>query len=157
MGSVPIGQFRGQYRFLSNFQPGTVVLDDAEYSSTEHAYQAAKTLNFTQRQQIQAAQMPALAKKLGGGVDLRPDWESVKYGVMLDLVRQKFTKHADLGQRLLDTKDAILIEGNTWHDLVWGICTCIKHNNTGTNWLGEILMRVRSELKALTPTTSYPF
>lgn len=39
-----IDSFSGNYRFLSNFWPCVVTLDDQQYTSTEHAYQAAKTL-----------------------------------------------------------------------------------------------------------------
>jgi len=39
-----IPRFVDQYDFLSNFYPAKVVLDGETYFSTEHAYQAAKTL-----------------------------------------------------------------------------------------------------------------
>ena len=35
----------------------------------------------------------------------------------------------------------VKIEGNTWNDTFWGVC-----NGQGQNWLGKILMLVRSEL-----------
>ena len=46
-------------------------------------------------------------------------------------------------QRLLDTGDRELIEGNTWGDRFWGVC-----RGEGENKLGRILMRVRDELRA---------
>ncbi len=54
----------------------------------------------------------------------------------------KFTQHSDLGEQLLATGDAELIEGNTWNDTEWGIC-----NGIGDNKLGKILMRIRKILK----------
>ena len=39
--------------------------------------------------------------------------------------------------------DALLEEGNTWGDRVWGVC-----QGQGENRLGKILMKVREELRA---------
>ena len=44
-----ISSFTGDYSFLSNFHPAEVSLDDINYPSVEHAYQAAKTLNKEER------------------------------------------------------------------------------------------------------------
>jgi hypothetical protein len=33
-----VESFRGKWRFLSNFHPVIVILDEEEYSSVEHAY-----------------------------------------------------------------------------------------------------------------------
>jgi hypothetical protein len=63
---------------------------------------------------------------------------------MKELVRAKFTQHWDLKQKLLETGDEELIEGNTWGDTFWGV-----FNGTGKNILGQILMEVRNELKGV--------
>lgn len=47
-----INSFMGKYRFLSNFWPCKVIFNGLEYPSTEHAYQAAKTLNPEERYEI---------------------------------------------------------------------------------------------------------
>jgi len=60
---------------------------------------------------------------------------------MTDLVRQKFS-NPQLAKQLLDTKDFELIEGNTWGDTFWGVCS-----GKGQNNLGKILMQIRNELK----------
>jgi predicted NAD-dependent protein-ADP-ribosyltransferase YbiA (DUF1768 family) len=44
-----ISSFTGEYRFLSNFYPCVVHLDEEVYPSVEHAYQAAKTVNPEER------------------------------------------------------------------------------------------------------------
>ncbi len=136
-----IDKFEGQYRFLSNFWPCEVELDGLPYKSTEAAYQAAKTLDEAEREEIRHAKTAAATKKLGRKICLRPDWERVKLGIMRDLIRQKFTKHEVLKQRLIDTNPAELIEGNYWNDKFWGVC-----NGEGDNHLGRILMEVRAEL-----------
>lgn len=44
-----IDDFRGAYRWLSNFHLSPVELDGLIYPSTEHAFQAAKTLSLEER------------------------------------------------------------------------------------------------------------
>jgi len=136
----PINSFSGKWRFLSNFSPANVKLDDAEYLTVEAAYQAAKTLNKKERTQIRKAATPFIAKELGGKVTLRTDWEDVKLVVMEDLLRQKFAAFRDDYFKLIQTYDRELIEGNTWHDTFWGVC-----DGKGKNHLGLLLMRIRNE------------
>lgn len=139
-----IDRFVDRYRFLSNFYPCAVTLGDEEYPSVEHAYQAAKTLDLPKRRMIRRAINAATAKKLGRNlVPLRPDWGTVKLEVMERLVREKFTRHQNLGNLLLLTGTEELIEGNHWGDTFWGVC-----KGKGENHLGKILMRVREELRA---------
>ncbi len=135
-------KFSGEHRFLSNFYPAEVELDGLKYKSTEHAYQAAKTNDPAERRRIREAQKPGDAKRLGKQVTMRKDWEQVKVSVMEDLVRQKFTNHKDLKEKLLATGNVHLEEGNSWGDVTWGTC-----KGKGANWLGRILMTVREELK----------
>lgn len=140
--SAVILRFDNEYDFLSNFYPAKVVLDGETYFSTEHAYQAAKTLDAHARKVIRDACSPGQAKRLGKHVALRPGWEGVKLQVMLDLLRQKFAPGSVLAERLLGTGNAKLVEGNWWGDLYWGVC-----NGRGANWLGKLLMQVREELQ----------
>ena len=138
----PLTAFHGAHFFLSNFSAAPVVLDGQTYPTVEHAFQAAKTFDPAERQAIQAAPTPASAKRLGRQVALRPDWEPVKFDLMLRLLQQKFSQ-PDLRQALLATGDAELIEGNTWGDRVWG-CVRAQGQWVGQNQLGKLLMRVRA-------------
>ena len=115
------------------------------YPSTEYAYQAAKTLDINKRREIQNCRTPGDAKRTGRNITIRQDWEEIKYIVMLHLVTEKF-KHPLLKSWLNNTGTAELVEFNTWHDQIWGVCTCPKCGGIGENLLGKILMRVRSEL-----------
>jgi ribA/ribD-fused uncharacterized protein len=142
-----IDSFDGEYRFLSNFWPATVVLDGLMYPTVEHAYQAAKTDVFACRLVIQAADTPGQAKRLGRRMPLRPDWERVKQDVMASLLRQKFAPGTGLADQLLATGYEGLIEGNSWHDNYWGVCYCPKCCNRGQNRLGKLLMNIRKELR----------
>jgi N-glycosidase YbiA len=138
---MTIDRFSGEYRFLSNFWPCEIKYEGKTYPSTEHAYQAAKTLDIKERNKIRDAKTPGDAKRLGRKITLRSDWESVKLQVMENLVRQKFFDNPKLGKKLIDTGEQELIEGNTWGDKVWG-----QVNGVGQNHLGKILMKVRQSL-----------
>jgi hypothetical protein len=137
-----IDSFMGQYRFLSNFWPAHVSYDGVVYKTTEHAFQAAKSLDLAERAFVRDCETARAAKTAGRKVTLRPDWEQIKIGVMEDLVRQKFSV-APLRAMLLSTGDAELVEGNDWSDFFWGVC-----DGKGRNEMGKILMRIRAELRA---------
>lgn len=137
-----IDSFDNEYAFLSNFYEVPVKWEGITYPSNEHAFQAAKSLNPACRLEVAAAGTPGKAKRMGRNLQLRSDWENVKYDIMLDIVLAKFHQHLDLAEALLDTGNAELIEGNWWNDTTWGVC-----NGVGKNWLGKILMTVREQLK----------
>lgn len=136
---MKIDNFIGDYFFLSNFAPSIIVVDGLEYPTVEHAYQAYKSNTDSIRNKIRLADTPASAKKLGRVIQIRDDWDDVKFGIMLDFVRLKF-QIPELNKKLLDTGDRELIEGNTWGDRFWGVCGGVGDNN-----LGKILMKVRAE------------
>lgn len=136
-----IDSFTEEYRFLSNFYPCCVQLDGKTYISTEHAFQAAKTLDPHEREEIRKTTSPGRAKRLGRKVKLRKDWESIKIDVMHGLLQQKFKKGSPLADLLLKTGTQDLVEGNTWGDTFWGVC-----RGKGKNHLGKLLMLVRQEL-----------
>jgi predicted NAD-dependent protein-ADP-ribosyltransferase YbiA (DUF1768 family) len=62
---------------------------------------------------------------------------------MEDVVRAKFSQNPELCDQLLDTGDKTLIEGNHWGDRFWGVC-----DGVGENHLGQILEKVRTELRS---------
>lgn len=142
-----ITEFDGKYAFLSNFYHAPFTYDGIEYPTNEHFFQAMKTLDQKERKKIAAAATPGKAKRMGRQVQLREDWEQVKYTAMRVGVERKFDAHPKLASKLIATGDAILIEGNSWHDNTWGSCFCPKCAAiAGKNWLGEILMERRKEL-----------
>jgi hypothetical protein len=113
-----IDRFAGEYRFLSNFYPAVVVYEGLIYPDSEHAYQSAKTLDMQERRRIAGLGTPAEAKRAGEALKYRADWAAVKYQVMLDCVRDKFSRNPELRAKLLATGDAYLEEGNTWGDRI---------------------------------------
>jgi ribA/ribD-fused uncharacterized protein len=140
-------EFEEKYAFLSNFYPSPFTHDGIEYPTVEHFFQAAKTLDIQERKAIAAAKTPGLAKRMGRSVQLRPDWEKVKaYYMELGLCLKFANK--DLAEKLLATGDEELIEGNWWHDNIWGSCMCDKCINIpGRNMLGILLMDLRKKLR----------
>lgn len=140
---VIIIEFRHGFEFLSNFWIVEIENEGLVFPSVEHAFQAAKTLNKEDKLIIQAAVSPRIAKRIGRVVTLRKDWEEVKFDVMLNLLRKKFSV-LELRQKLIDTDDAVLQERNNWNDRIWGIC-----NGKGENNLGKLLMQVRTEVKGV--------
>jgi ribA/ribD-fused uncharacterized protein len=141
-----IDGFHGDYRFLSNFHPVEVELNGVTYPSVEHAYQASKTLDGSQRDAIRRRQTAGQAKKMGQGVKLRRDWNNVKVKIMEHVLRQKFEKD-ELKKQLLATGDAELIEGNTWGDNFWGMVKGHDGKFYGKNNLGRLLMKIRQDLR----------
>jgi ribA/ribD-fused uncharacterized protein len=136
-----IKDFWGEYRFLSNFHPAEVKYCNRIYPTSEHAYQAAKSTKKYIREYVASLETPGKAKRYGQNIALRPHWEELKIGIMYRIVYNKFKQNPDLRKLLLATKSAELIEGNTWNDTFWGVC-----KGKGTNWMGVILMQVRSQL-----------
>jgi len=138
-----IEQFRGEYAFLSNFYRCNVSYEGLIYPSSEHAFQAAKTLNMEARRAFTQPLMDAsLSKHLGRALVLRPNWDKIV--VMEDILVSKFSEEV-LKDALVATGDAELIEGNTWGDTFWGVC-----NGKGSNFLGKALMNLRKKLTTST-------
>ena len=137
-----ITSFSGEYRFLSNFWLAPVTYEGITYPSSEHAYQAAKSLNPTIREVFFMLSSPSEAKKMGQQIIIRPDWEDVKINVMRDIVTAKFEQNEYLMRLLMETKGCQLIEGNTWGDRFWGECPV----GNGRNELGKILMAIRDDI-----------
>jgi hypothetical protein len=145
-----IDDFTGEYMFLSNFAKWPCEYEGIHYPTSEHAYQAAKTLDIEERRKIASMGTPRDAKHAGAKISLRFDWEEVKDGVMFLVLLDKFTRNKAVYDKLMATGDAELIEGNTWHDNHWGDCRCEKcHKTKGKNMLGRILMRLRKRFRTL--------
>lgn len=136
-----IDNFRGRYFFLSNFFEAPVTIEGLTFQNNEAAFQAYKLADVKKRVAFVGLD-PSSAKRKGRHVQLRYDWETIKYDAMYNCVKAKFEQNHDLAEKLIATGDAELIEGNTWGDRVWG-----KVNGVGQNHLGKILMRVRQEMQ----------
>lgn len=153
-----IDTFRDEYFFLSNFylSPITAFYLPSEYMvaitmpTGEHAFHATKVIASSSPIEDRVAyvvrmsevETPNEAKRLGRQISIDVDmWNQQSYSVMWQVQRLKYQQNHDLAEKLIDTGDATLIEGNTWGDRLWG-----QVNGVGQNLLGKILMGVRKEL-----------
>jgi ribA/ribD-fused uncharacterized protein len=151
-----IGPFTDRYRFLSNFYDINAKIGEKisfnghMVPTTEHAYQAAKALNYEDFLKIIHVKTPEEAKHLGRELEekgqIRPDWSEVKLNIMYDINKKKFSIPA-LKERLLKTETRELVEYNWWGDKFWGVD---EKTEEGQNNLGQILMKIRTELQPQT-------
>eukprot|EP00928_Gymnodinium_smaydae_P066326 TRINITY_DN49359_c0_g1_i1.p1 TRINITY_DN49359_c0_g1~~TRINITY_DN49359_c0_g1_i1.p1 ORF type:complete len:195 (+),score=19.45 TRINITY_DN49359_c0_g1_i1:68-586(+) len=118
-----------------------ISVDGREWPSTEHYFQAMKFEGTPLADRVRETIHPLEAKRLGRTGRLRPDWERVKYEVMLRAVRAKFQQHADLRAKLLSTAPFPIVEHCL--DAEWGD----GGNGSGKNLFGQVLTRVRAELE----------
>ena len=138
-----INRFNGEYEFLSNFYETKITWQGITYRNVEAAYQAQKC---PERAREFTNITGAEAKKLGRLVPLDFNWEFRKRIVMKNLVYLKFAENEILKEKLLNTGNEYIEEGNWWGDIYWGVCTNKKYNHVGENQLGQILMEVRQML-----------
>ena len=166
-----ITEFKGKYRWLSNFVECHVHVDnfgmcDLEehlkkdfnlyddytllkenddigglFPSIENAYQFMKSPT-EEWYNICKTSTPGKVKRLSRKIKLRKDWEDVKVEVMTYLLVQKFS-NGIYRDLLIRTGDAYIQEGNYWNDKFWGVCL---KTGEGKNTLGNIIMDIRKSI-----------
>lgn len=80
-------------------------------------------------------------------MQVRCDWDSVKIDVMYTALKCKFSTYPRLHSMLLSTVGSVLVEASP-HDLFWGG----GRDGEGLNYLGRLLMQLRSEFLGEVPT-----
>lgn len=145
-----IAKFEGDYKFLSNFHSSPVEVkvlgNRMRFTSGEHAFQAMKADYIRNRSEavdhaLRCAKINSPGQVKAQGRRVKIDvaaWDAAKDEAMRQVIFSKFLLNPDLCARLLDTKTAMLVEGNDWNDEYWGRC-----EGKGLNRLGAILMEVR--------------
>lgn len=143
---------------FSNFYSAAFILDNYTYSNSEQAFMHLKALHFNDLDHanlILNTSNPAQAKAYGRGVKNFDviEWHSVSYDYMYRVNKAKYEQNYKLKQLLLSTKGKELVECNP-KDYIWScgyIATDTRALNKsewkGKNWLGRVLMDVRSSLK----------
>ena len=137
-----ISMFRGEFSFLSNFHDVEIKYGSLKFKNVESAFQALKSKDYNIRKMFENLS-GAEAKRLGRKIELRKDWSDIKDSVMEYLIRLKF-KNIDLRRKLLATGEQLLVEGNYWNDVYWGVDL---KSGKGENRLGKILMKVRKDIR----------
>ncbi len=133
------------YGCFSNFSAHPFTLDNQQWRTTEHYFQAMKFHpHWDHIAAIRNMPSPMQAAKAGRSRarPLREDWEAVKDDIMRRAVLAKFEQHPEIATILLETLEEELIE-NTTKDHYWGCGS----SGTGKNMLGIILMETRTILR----------
>jgi hypothetical protein len=132
-------------------------IDGIKYNCAEQWMMAEKARLFGDDDAlniIMEARKPAVQKATGKAVKGfdREKWEAVARDIVFKGNMAKFSQNPDLKLVLMKTQGSTLVEASPT-DRIWGIGVGIsdpKAQNRGTwrgtNWLGEVLMRVREEL-----------
>ena len=149
----------GEWRNFSNMSDHKITINDEEFKTVEHFFQAQKAKVFKDDEmytKIQKAKTSKAAKALGQKVkDFNQDvWESKRDEIMKEGVRAKFVQHPNLRKQLVDTDDRMIGEANP-RDMYWGIGTSMYQVKSkspskwrGQNKMGRLLMKMRDEFKA---------
>lgn len=157
------GGISSRHHPLSNYYKQTFSSDDGQiYSSIEQGYQHKKCefggiMNSSLASQILACDDPSRIRALGQRASIRDiaQWDAAKDDVMYKLLHSKFSQNSDIKKTLLDTNTAKLIEANG-KDAYWASglpltnSRNLEMNFPGKNRLGELLQKLRTELKVNT-------
>jgi ribA/ribD-fused uncharacterized protein len=129
---------------LASYSRHGFELDDAEWPSAEHYYQAAKFEDAALREEIRNAPHPkeaaAIAKKHKRA--WRSDWKRLRRTAMTRALYIRFRTHEDLAGELLKTGERRLVENSNF-DYFWGC----GRDGRGDNVYGEVLMDIRDKLR----------
>lgn len=130
-------------------------IDGIEYNCAEQWMMACKARFFGDREtlkKIMDADHPRDQKSLGRQVKgfVKSEWDNVAKSFVQEGNVAKFEQNEFARKELLATKDTLLVEVNP-EDPIWGIAlsrTEAKNGKLwqGTNWLGEVLTKVRNDL-----------
>ena len=139
-----INQFKGKYRWLSNFAPCEIVLDRRKYASVEHAYMSAKSDSLSWKEFCASDVTPGEVKRASRSLSylhcLVENWDDIRIDVMRECLKQKFSQEP-YRTWLRETGNEYIQEGNTWHDQFWGV---EFHTGQGENRLGKLIMEIRT-------------
>lgn len=155
--------FQSEYSWLSNFFPCTIEIEDQRFTSAEQAYQFTKASRLGDTnlaKMIMRCKNAKEAKKKGSGHEINPKWDAQKIDVMRTIAREKFMQNPELCDKLVQTGQASLIEATL--DSFWAANATLNSKSLkkgtweGANFMGKILMEVRTELRRELGLTDEP-
>jgi hypothetical protein len=138
-----IKEFKGEFRWLSNFSEVPVILGGVKYPSVEHAYQSAKSEVESWKEFCAETPEAGKVKNASKGISVISTWKRINLEIMKDLLIQKYNQEPYKSKLIATGKEEIQ-EGNLWGDDFWGIDL---KTGTGKNILGQMIMEIRDELK----------
>lgn len=141
-----IAFYEREFYVFSNFSSFAVDWRGQRWQTSEHAYQAAHFFETAPELAEEIAQARSahdayrLAKQ---HAHLAPaNWDEIKTSVMYEICREKLLQHPYIQEKLLDSGTLLIVEDSP-KDAFWGW----GPNRNGRNELGNIWVRLRSELK----------
>jgi predicted NAD-dependent protein-ADP-ribosyltransferase YbiA (DUF1768 family) len=158
-----IDSFKGKYAFLSDSYLASSRYESDFYGCEAAAFAAARIINVADRISFMAGNCsPWQVQKRLKTIPrkwIRPDWSSIQVDVLRKIMCERFTC-SPAREWLLDTGDALLINGNLHHDNFLGTCFCqtaptstLKYGahalckGVSQNIRGKMLMQLRDELR----------
>lgn len=129
---------------LASYSKHAFVLDDFEWPSVEHYYQAMKFDDAEYREKIRQAPHPAEASKLGKSKahKKRKGWHKVSVTYMTRGTYIKCRTHPEAAQMLLNSGQRE-IKDVSQYDYFWGSGRDMRGDNT----FGKMLMGIRNKLR----------
>lgn len=133
-----------EYGDFSNFASFGIEMEKLWWPTVEHYYQAMKFEDPKYQERIRRAETPKKAKALGltREIKIKQNWDLEKDSIMFQAVLKKFSTHAELKKRLVETGRQEIVE-NAAGDYYWG-CGA---DGSGLNKLGKIITQVRNLLR----------
>lgn len=134
-----------------------IFVDGTEYNCCEQYMMYSKARLFEDwdnAANIMSTKVPREQKQWGRQVKgfVPEEWNKIARLVVYRANLAKFSQNYDLYQELMNTEGKIIVEASPL-DTVWGIGLapdnpdCLDTDKwKGTNWLGEAIMQVRSDL-----------
>ncbi len=159
MEIIKFNSFSNNYNWLSNFYKQHNLIElkifnvSIFFNSIEPAFQSLKLFHLEENKNelelitlfnFFSTLQNGDAKKEGNKLNINlKSWEDKKLFYMEELIKRKF-KNQNLKEKLLNTKEAMLIEYNTGSNY-WGV----NSKMIGENHLGRIIMSVRNFYNSL--------
>jgi hypothetical protein len=140
---------------LSNHHRCDIEMAGTKFNCAEQAYFFNKAIickDEDAKVKIMKTKSPGVQKSLGEKIESNPEWEEKKLEIMGQICGEKFRQNKFLADFLLKTEGTYLAEDNP-QDSYYGIG--LSRNSPRaqnriyfkTNHLGELLMRIRDDLR----------
>jgi ribA/ribD-fused uncharacterized protein len=144
----------------SQWYKSDFVIDKVSYNCAEQYMMAEKAVlfnDFVSFNHVMSTNDPQRQKAIGRSVKNfdQTVWEKECKLIVYRANWAKFTQNPELKQYLMATGKKLFVEASP-HDTIWGIglgegdprCHLPQHWK-GTNWLGEIITKVRDDLRTM--------
>ncbi len=120
------------------------LLDDVQWRTAEHYYQANKFKGFDYAEKIIGAEDWKTAYDLGNRFFARKvrGWKNNRQLYMTRALFRKVKEYSDVREALLATEDKLILE-TSQYDYYWGL----GRDQRGQNQLGKIWMDIREKLR----------